>query len=292
MFGVRVMGVSWGWYVVCAIFLPLLLQGQEDPRGKRPQLTSSRVVPLSATVVSDDKEFLLTTLEFDQDIYVNDPLLCSGQEWDCSKTDCEPCDWSGENPIGCENPNCCGATQWPQYPASNHTSDWCDSTLPPYTKLEFNKPSDKFTLGKGGSSFSFSFSFLSLFLSFFSFSLSLFLLFLSFSLSLFLSFSLSLFLSFSLSLFLSFSLSLFLSFSLSLFSFSLSLFLSFCLSLFLSFSFFPLLLSSYLFFFSSLHILSQHLRSHLILFQNLHFKQITSIFDFLLVRSTIVALSM
>ena len=66
-------------------------------RGPRPQLTASRVVPLSATVSSEYYEYVSTSLEFDQDIYVNDPMVCGGQDEDCVPTNCEPCDWSGES---------------------------------------------------------------------------------------------------------------------------------------------------------------------------------------------------
>ena len=137
-------------FVCLTLLLCIEAASRQDDRGPRPQLIKNRVAPLSGTVSSDYQEYLLTTLEFDQDVYVNDPFLCAGQEEDCTPSNCVPCDWSGENPTGCDNVNCCGAAQWPQFPASNHTSDWCDSSLPSYTKLEFDEPSDRFTLSKGG----------------------------------------------------------------------------------------------------------------------------------------------
>ena len=79
----------------CLVLLCVVgIEGQSG--GERPQLTNNRVVPLSATVANEYYEYLLTTLEFDQDIYVNDAFLCAGQELDCTPTECVPCDWSIE----------------------------------------------------------------------------------------------------------------------------------------------------------------------------------------------------
>ena len=66
---------------------------QED-RGQRPQLTNNRILPLSATVASEKYDYLLSTLEFDQDVYVNHAFLCPGQDQDCTVPTCEPCDWT------------------------------------------------------------------------------------------------------------------------------------------------------------------------------------------------------
>ena len=184
---------------VLILLFPLFL----GVSSSRPQLVGSRVLPLQAIVASEKYEYLLTTLEFDQDVYVNDPFVCAGQDQGCVKTGCEACDWSGEmvsllffffsfffslslfvfsfvnffpQPTDCTNPNCCGPAQWPTYPSSNRLNEWCDSTFPPYTKLDFGVRSDDFVLAEGGllshfsmlpSSF-FSFFFL-LFFSFFSF---------------------------------------------------------------------------------------------------------------------------
>ena len=84
---------SWWFFLLC---FPLLLEGQS---GERPQLTNSRVLPLQGMVASERYEYLLTTLEFDQDVYVNDAFLCPGQDRDCVKSDCVPCDWSGEEVV-------------------------------------------------------------------------------------------------------------------------------------------------------------------------------------------------
>ena len=80
------------WVVVLLVFFVL---GGNSEEGGRPQLVNNRVVPLSATIGNNYKEYLLTTLEFDEDVYVNDPFLCAGQEEDCVMMECEPCDWSG-----------------------------------------------------------------------------------------------------------------------------------------------------------------------------------------------------
>ena len=72
------------------------VSGQDD-RGDRPQLIGNRVVPAAATVASENYEYVLTSLEFDQDVYINDVFLCPGQEKDCAPMNCEPCDWSGES---------------------------------------------------------------------------------------------------------------------------------------------------------------------------------------------------
>ena len=69
--------------------------------------------------------------------------------------------------MDCTNPNCCGPAQWPDYPSSSsvHLEEWCDSSLPPYTKLEFGVPSDDFILQEGGiSTFFFFFFFFFFFL--------------------------------------------------------------------------------------------------------------------------------
>ena len=82
----------------CFFLLLLCVAGVigQDDRGERPKLVANRVIPLSATVASESYEYLLTTLEFDQDVYINEPFLCPGQESDCTPADCVPCDWSGE----------------------------------------------------------------------------------------------------------------------------------------------------------------------------------------------------
>ena len=179
---------------------------QEDSRGPRPQLKNSRVLPLEATVASEKYEYLLSTLEFDQDVYVNHAFVCPGQDEECTPPPCVACDWSGPEvfffsfffffifafsllslpthlfpscsffsffvfflffsffffffqPTDCTNPNCCGPAQWPIFPAVNHTADWCDSSLPSYTKLDFNVPSETFTLKSNGFFFLFFFAF-------------------------------------------------------------------------------------------------------------------------------------
>ena len=69
-----------------------------DDRGARPQLINDRVVPLSSKVLGESYEYLLTSLEFDQDVYINDPLMCPGEDRECSApAACEPCDFSGES---------------------------------------------------------------------------------------------------------------------------------------------------------------------------------------------------
>ena len=85
----------WGLILVLLVVLSST-NGQED-RGPRPQLINNRVVPLSAVVASERYEYLMTTLEFDQDIYVNEPFMCPGQEEGCVERECVPCDWTGEN---------------------------------------------------------------------------------------------------------------------------------------------------------------------------------------------------
>ena len=77
-------------YLICLTLLVASLQSE------RPQLTNNRV-PLEATVESKRYEYLLTTLEFDQDLYVNEAFVCAGQEVDCTPSACVPCDWSGES---------------------------------------------------------------------------------------------------------------------------------------------------------------------------------------------------
>ena len=156
---------------------------QED-KGDRPQLKNSRVLPLDAFIANEKYEYILSTLEFDQDIYLNEPLVCPRQENNCSYT-CTPCDWTGETVYslfffylflkffffiffyfilfyfyfftlpspkntGCSDPTCCGAAQDPTSPTFNHTADWCNSSLPPFTKINFNEKSEVFQLQQDG----------------------------------------------------------------------------------------------------------------------------------------------
>ena len=76
------------------IFLLFLFCFVGNGNGQRPQLTKNRVLPMEATVSSEKYGYLLTTLEFDQDLYVNDAFLCPGQDRDCASTDCVACDWT------------------------------------------------------------------------------------------------------------------------------------------------------------------------------------------------------
>ena len=149
--------ILWVFVIVCLVCFgeAKTKSRQDDDRGPRPQLIGNRVVPLSNTLTSELQEYLWTTLEFDQDVYVNDAFVCPGSEDDCIPKDCDACDWSIENPTDCDNPRCCGPAQWPQFPSVNHTDEWCDSSLPPYTKLDFNVRSEEFTIGKDGNLFFF-----------------------------------------------------------------------------------------------------------------------------------------
>ena len=60
-------------------------------------MTKNSVLPLQTTLASEKYSYLLTSLEFDDDVYVNDPFICSGQDEDCEVTNCKACDWSGES---------------------------------------------------------------------------------------------------------------------------------------------------------------------------------------------------
>ena len=68
---------------------------KRQDRGSRPQLVDTRVIPLEATIASEQYGYLLNTFEFDQDVYVNQGFLCAGQDEECNPPPCVACDWSG-----------------------------------------------------------------------------------------------------------------------------------------------------------------------------------------------------
>jgi hypothetical protein len=119
-----------------------------DPKTHRPKLVKGEYDVRDEVLISSKYEFLQTSLEFDQELFMNEPFICAGGERTCPPLDCIPCDWSLPDANTCDDERCCV----PLHPniTTEAREGWCSHSSsdspPPFTRLEINKRSEVFTM--------------------------------------------------------------------------------------------------------------------------------------------------
>ena len=92
------MGCSVGWWGVFLGFLCCFcVLGNEIRQEERPRLVSGEYQPRKSTMFGSDYEWIQTSLEFDQPMYLSESFLCPGSEEGCppfEELGCVPCDFT------------------------------------------------------------------------------------------------------------------------------------------------------------------------------------------------------
>jgi len=128
----RVFGVGGMKGVV--VLLTLLLLGLADRGEGRPVLLEANVTYIREVTngVVDEYDLALITMEFDEDLYIAEPIVCPYSEVPCVPRSCTFCDWTS-SAVTCgavENPSCCGPRETAEEAArTEQLASWCDSQL-------------------------------------------------------------------------------------------------------------------------------------------------------------------
>ena len=129
--------------LLLSLLLLLLTPFLRKVDGVRPQLANSSVSFGNANILGSSWDIARVELQFDQDLYVSDMLLCPFIEEPCpSLPSCQPCDWTNAKDLSstCASASCCGT--------KTNLAEWCVPSVP-FTKLELNTKSEFHQLEKG-----------------------------------------------------------------------------------------------------------------------------------------------
>src|SRR3989338_9284023 len=119
---------------ILIIFLTLIfiLQHSESANGV-PELTSGRVYYQNVTLITSNWEVALVELDFDEDLYLNQALLCPFADQGCgTPPSCRVCDWTVPRPSSECTPDvfagCCGL-DGPDAADPDNLHEWCAPAL-------------------------------------------------------------------------------------------------------------------------------------------------------------------
>ena len=113
----------------------------------RPKLVKGTLSEGRKNFLGGEYEWIQSAFEFDQPLYLNEPIICADLEQSCPPLDCVPCDWTTpEKATSCWDEQCCT----PSVPIQEKER-WCPNSTttnppPPFTAIKVNEKSEIFKM--------------------------------------------------------------------------------------------------------------------------------------------------